>query len=319
MPLLTLAAARQTLWQYGPDKVPYPGTAAQQARFDAALNQVIQKFQNSGKPRHTMRKVVIPIFDGNITLPRELQSCVGVKLIPYGTNPRWYRPLAIYNNFHEFHHGPVPNFTCDQAAFPSSQLAQTFRDPAAGFTLRCKSTETRGSITLIGGTDSADAQWFDQTTLSITNGTSDSARVYNTLPRIQKSVTNVGVSLYSVISGVETLLAIYAPGETVPAYTRYSVTNPTDNAPSCLALCKLAFVPVVVDTDIVYPGVVTALISGLLAVERQAARERDAARELWAEAIEELDNDRQQLDGDAEVSEILVQAGQGFANVPWTL
>ena len=70
MPLLTLAAARQKLWPYGPDKVPYPGSAVQQANFDSALNQVVEEFLIRGKWRNTMRKVLIPIYDGNITLPR---------------------------------------------------------------------------------------------------------------------------------------------------------------------------------------------------------------------------------------------------------
>lgn len=317
--LLTLAAARQALWDYGPAKVSYPGTQGQRDDFDKWLNQVIQKFQNSGKPRSTMRKVLIPIYDGNITLPRELQSCSGVKLIPYGTNPRWYRPLAIYSQFHEFHHGPTPDWCCEGGAFPDSELCQTFRVPATGFTLRVKSTETRGSLTLLGGTDATGAEYFDSTTLAITNGTSNNARAYNSLPRIIKSLTNVSVSLYSVISGTETLIAIYAPSETVPAYTRYQVTFATDNSPSCLALCKLAFVKVVLDTDIVYPGVETALITGLLAVERQVAREADAANKLWAQAIDELDKDRQQLDGDAEQTEFHAAAGSGFGNVPLTL
>ncbi len=311
--LLTLAAARQRLWAYGPDKVPYPGTSAQQGNFDAALNDVIEEFLINGKWRNTMRKVRIPIYDGMITLPRELQSCSGVKLIPFSDNERCQFPLLIYDQFHEFHHGATPACDCTGAVYPESQLAQTFIIPDEGFTLRAVSTETRGTLTFIGGTDAADAEYFDQVTLSITNGTLDTTRVWNALPRIQKSTTNVSVSLYAVNSGTATLIAIYAPGETVPAYMRYTVASPPTDAPACFALCKLAFVPVVADTDIVYPGVVRALKSGLLAVERETARERDAARELWAEAIMALDNDRKQLDGET-YTEFHVRDGASFAD-----
>ena len=83
-------------------------------------------------------------------------------------------------------------------------------------------------------------------------------------------------------------------------------------------MSKLAYVPLVADTDIVYPSVRRALVSGLLAVEREAAREPAAADALWAKAFAALDRDRQQLDGDAEVTEIQTYPGSGFANVPWT-
>lgn len=319
MALLTLATARQKLWKYGPNKVPYPGTSAQQGDFDDALNQVIEEFLIRGKWRNTMRKVQIPIYNGNITLPRELQSCSGVKLIPFGVTPvNWQLPLVVYDQFHEFHHGPTPAVDCSGAVFPDTQMAQTFIVPTPGFTLRCVSTETRGVMTFIGGTDAADAEYFDQITLTIINGTTDTTRVFNTLPRIQKPLTNVKVSLYAVNAGVATLIAIYAPGETIPAYTRYAVANPPSNAPACYALCKLAFVEVAADNDIVYPGVIRALKNGLLAIEREDARERDAANELWALAVQALDNDRRELDGET-LTEFNVQHGAGFADVPYTL
>jgi len=318
MPLLTLAAARKVLWSYGPDRVPYPGTAAQQANFDAALNEVIEEFLINGKWRNTMRKVVIPIYDNKITLPRELQSCSGIKLIPAGDNVRWQMPLLIYGQFHEFHHGPTARWDCTGAVYPDSNQAQTFIVPSAGFTLRAVSTETRGSLTFIGGTDAANAEYFDSVSLAITNGTVTTSRIWNTLPRIQKSVTNVGVQLYAVNGSTATLIAVYAPGETVPSYTRYTVANPPTDAPGCFALCKLAFNPVVADNDIVYPGLIRALKNGLLAIEREKARERDAALELWATAVHALDNDRKELDGEA-LTEFNVVRGTSFADMPWTL
>lgn len=318
MPLLTLAAARQALWSVGPAKTPYPGTQGQRDEFDAALNEVIEEFLINGKWRNTMRKVRIPIYSGKITLPRELQSCSGVKLIPFGTDIHWQQPLLVYGQFHEFHHGPTPDWDCTGAIYPDSQLAQTFIMPAAGFTLRAVSTETRGTITLLGGTDASGNEYFDSTTMAITNGTVNNARVYTDLPRIQKTPTNVSVSLYSVSSGVATLIAIYAPGETVPAYTRYTVSSPPSTAPACWALCKLAFNPVTVDTDIVYPGVVRALKSGFLAIERETARETQEADRLWAKAVMALDNDRKQLDGET-FTEFHVMDGTSFCDMPWTL
>lgn len=315
MALLTLAAARLALWRYGSDQ-PYPGTATQLAEFDAKLNQVIEELLLRCKPRHTMRRVRIPIYDGHITLPRHLLSCSGVKLLANDEDECCGSPLLIYSAFHEFFHGPCPACACESAAHPVSQLAQTFRDPEPGFTLRTKGTETGGNIQLVGGTDASDLEYFDTVQLAITNGTSNQARVFNTLPQIQKPETENKVELYSVISGAETLIAIYGPGETVPAYTRYTVTTEDSTAPACLAQCKLAFVPVSADTDIVYPGVIRALKSGLKAVAREDKEEPEQAAKWWAQAQEALDLDRQQLDGDAAVTEFRVLDNVSFGQMP---
>lgn len=315
MSLVTLADARLKLWKYGSDQ-PYTGrTQAQEDEFDAKLNQVIEELLLRGKWRNTMRRVRIPIFDGNITLPRYLQSCSGVKLLAVDEDECCGSPLLIYSSFHEFFHGPCPACDCDGAAHPSSQLAQTFRDPEPGFTLRSKSTVADDAIKLIGGTDADDNEYFDSVDLAIINGTSNQARVYNTLPMIQKPVTTAKVELYSVIAGTETLIAVYAPGETVPAYTRYTVTTEDSDAPACIAQCKLAFVPVVEDSDIIYPGVIHALKAGLKAVQREDKEEPEQAAKWWAQAQDALDNDRQQLDGDT-FTEFHVRRGVNFGDMP---
>lgn len=318
MALLTLAAAREALWKYGSEQ-PYPGTATQRDEFDAKLNQVIEELLLRCKPRHTMRRVRIPIYDGNITLPRHLLSCSGVKLLANDEDECCGSPLLIYSAFHEFFHGACPACDCDGAAYPVNQLAQTFRDPEAGFTLRTKGTEAGGNILLIGGTDAADLEYFDTVNLPITNGTSNHARVFNSLPQIQKPETVSKVELYSVIAGVETLIAIYAPGDEVPAYHRYTVTSTDSDAPACFALCKLAFVPVSADTDIVYPGVIRALKNGLKAVAREDKEEPEAAEKWWTKAANAVDLDRQQLDGDANFTEFHVLPGVGFGDIPATL
>lgn len=313
MGLVTLAEAREKLWRYGSDQT-YPGTSTQRDEFDAKLNQVIEELLLRGKWRNTMRRVRIPIYDGNITLPRYLQSCSGVKLLAVDEDESCGSPLLIYSSFHEFFHGPCPACDCDGAAHPLGHLAQTFRDPEEGFTLRTKGTEAGGNIQLVGGTDTTDGEYFDTVQLAIANGTSNHARVFNSLPQIQKPETEAKVELYSVIAGVETLIAVYAPGETVPAYTRYTVTTEDSDAPACIAQCKLAFVPVVADTDIIYPGVIRALKAGLKAVAREDKEEPEQAGKWWAQAQAALDNDRQQLDGDT-FTEFHVRRGVNFGDI----
>lgn len=320
MALLTLDAAREALWKYGSEQ-PYPGTATQRDEFDAKLNQVIEELLLRCKPRHTMRRVRIPIYDGNITLPRHMLSCSGVKLLANDEDECCGSPLLIYSAFHEFFHGACPACDCDGAAYPVNQLAQTFRDPDGTFKLRVKATEAGGNLLLIGGVDGSSNELFATVNLAITNGTTTTTQTYTALPQIQKPETDAKVELYSVdnTTAVETLIAIYAPGEEVPAYHRYTVTSTDSDAPACFALCKLAFVPVSADTDIVYPGVIRALKAGLKAVAREDKEEPEAAAKWWKQAQEALDLDRQQLDGDANFTEFHVLPGVGFGDIPATL
>lgn len=319
MNLLTLLTVRTDLWTYG-STVPFStATTQQKADFDAKLNLVLEKLLLEMEPRHTIRRVVVPIYDSTITLPRTLLSCSGVKLIPNGTNVVWQQPLRIYGNNHEFHNGPIPADDCTGAVYPTNQLAQTFRTPSAAFKLRVKATEAGGNMSLIGGTDSSSTELFAIVTLAITNGTTTTTQVYNTLPQIQKPVTTNKVELYSVdnVTAAETLIAVYAPGETVPAYMQYTVSNPSDS-PSCLAKCKLAFVKVVADTDIVYPGLYSALRLGLKALNREENEQPEAADQWWKRAVDAMDKDRIQIDGEA-FPEFAVEPNIAFGDMPYTI
>jgi len=132
-------------------------------------------------------------------------------------------------------------------------------------------------MTFIGGLDENEAIIEGNVKLEVVNGTSTTTQKYTEMPFIEKAVTPAYVEIYSVdtTTAVETLLCVYAPSETVPAYKRYSIPAACDgNTFACL--CKLAYVPAIQDTDLIVPSIIDALAKGLQSI--QFADRNDAER-----------------------------------------
>ena len=103
--------------------------------------------------------------------------------------------------------------------------------------------------------------------------------------------------------------------ETVPAYTSYRVPEYATEVTMVRALCKLAFVPVVADTDIVYPSSIRALKMGLKAVAREDAEDTAEADGWWARGIQLLDSERAEQD-DGAIPSFRVGAGYALGHIP---
>lgn len=323
MNLLTLGTVREALWGSGPGLNPYATrTADDIAAFDEAINQVIEVYMRRVKPAMLYRRFQLPIYDDMITLPRGLQSLLGIKLV--NENNCACGSLALYTRFHEFAQmgagcGLLGSGCGNGPVSPISETAQTFRDPQSTFTLRVKSTVTAGTIEFIGGYDTDWNEYFDSVSLSITNGEATTTREWpaGSFPRIHKDETTVGVELYSVDSdGEETLLAVYAPSETDPAYQRFSVPC---QRPSTFQyariLSRLTYERVSADTDIVFPNQKKALKMGLLALNYEDKNDKARADEYWSDGLAAIDYDKDEFEGDAAIPLIDAVPGFGASNV----
>lgn len=360
MELITLADAREMLWEYapaGPDGLKVllsSATTDEKAYWRGKLNQVIERLLLMTKPRGSWVKVPsIPIYDGLLTLPRMFNSCSGVN-VSCGPRP-------IYSRFWEFT-AAGPAFCCSNAVIPVNDSAQTFIIPTGTYQLRARTTTTADqgkAITFFGGLDESGDEIFTSTILTLSNDLgggvySGSENVYagsilifagmessvpttsehyTSLPRISKVVTEGPVFLYSVvnvdtvISGeilagnelilggdetllagaesgaftqtteVETLIAIYAPGEKTPAYKQYRIANLGTEETSAECLCKLGYVAAVADTDLIIPGVYGALKHGLKALTYEDTSD-DRQDAEWQRALNILNDDRHELDGE---------------------
>lgn len=299
MALLTLSDVRPLLWEYaasGADGLKVPladATADQLAYWLGKLNQVQERLMNKGVwSKCWVRVPNIPIYDGCFTLPRRFKTCEGVNLC--------CGPRPIYSRFWQFSEA-APFSECSNGVTPISDTAQTFRDPSDAFKLRVKSStvgDNSKAVTLIGGLDADGNELFSTATLTLTSGSpATTSQVYTALPRISKALTTGQVDLYSVdnTTGDETLIATYAPYETLPAYKRYEISS-YGEATSVSALCTLAYVPAVNDSDLITPGVLGGLKHGLKAITYEDTSDQQQDVE-WARAEKALDEARSAEDG----------------------
>src|SRR6266446_6773958 len=271
---LTLGQARPLFWKYD-SNVPYENAGdADISNFDLTLNRLCERFLVVGKWRGCFKRVNLITHNNSLTLPRNLSTCLGCDPISSEGSGCGF-PLHIYSRWFEFA-ASGPGLTSDSARacairglIPVSDSAQTFADPTGTFFLRAKSTKASGrGITLVGGLDENGAIIEDDVKLEIANGTTTTTQKYTEMPFIDKAITGASVQFYSVdtTSAVETLLCVYAPSETVPAYKRYVIPSAADgNTFACL--CKLAFVPAINDSDLIIPSVTDALILGLMSFQ----------------------------------------------------
>lgn len=331
--MLTLATARPVLWPYV-SPVPFStATDDQIAAFDATLNRLCERLILEGKWRGTFKRVRLQTHGSFLTLPRNLSTCLGCDPVSSTSNPCGF-PLNVYSRWFEFAaSGPglssVSANSCKiRGLIPVSDDAQTFADPEGIFFLRAKSTHPSGSgLTFIGGADENGAALTGHIRLAVANGTTTTTQQFTEMPFIEKAVTTASVSLYSVdvITTEETLLCVYAPSETIPAYKRYSIPNASDGD-TFECLCKLAFVPAIVDTDVIIPSVTDALILGLMSF--QFRDKNDAERSAlymgpnypektgkMSGAIDVLDTDREELDS-AELPSFSVSLNYGAGSIP---
>lgn len=215
------------------------------------------------------KKLTLAVYDNTLTIPRGFDTCHKVESCG-GSFP-------LYSQFHRFAgyglscDSVYPIHYCAGGLKLIDENAQTFRIPTGTFTLRAVATEISAEgLTFIGGFDQNSAELFGDITLALVNGTANGSQQYTQLPQIQKAVTTNAVSLYAVdtTTAVATLIAVFAPGETIPVYRKYAIAgacSSTTDTPLVSAICKLSFVPAISANDIVVPSHIGALRLGLMA------------------------------------------------------
>ncbi len=352
---LTLAQSRPLLWKYVSNVAYTSASDTDIAQFDSTLNRLCERFFVEGRWRTCFRRVTLRTYGNKLTLPRNLATCIGVD--PICSDSVWGvgYALYLYSRIAEFAtQGPglTSNSACAcsiRGLIPVSDTAQTFTDPPTALTpvgpgidapppvgdafyLRAKSTVASGrGITLVGGLDENGDIIEGNVKLLIANGTTTTTQQYTQMPFIEKAVTGAHVEFYSVdTTNGETLLAVYAPSETVPAYKRYVIPSAEDGD-TFACLCKLAFVPAIQDSDLIIPSVVDALILGLMSfqfrdkndAERSAlymgpnypGRGDSTAKPVMAGAVDVLDSDLAE-DEASEIPPFQFSRSYGCSEIP---
>lgn len=268
------------------------------ALFDSKVAQVCERFFTIGTFKSMWNRINLAVYDSRLTIPRGFETCRYIDSFCGG-------PVPIYSQFHRFAGWGVavdPLFSQPTGLRLIDENAQTFRIPTGTYTLRAVATESADpGLTLLGGFDENETEIFNSVNLALTNGANNATQQYTALPYIQKVATTNPVLLYSVDTTTleATLIASYAPGETIPEYRQYAigcVASDTDDPPIVTAICKLAFVPAITANDLVIPGNMGALKLGLMSIQFEDKVDATNADTYMNRAIELLDSELKELD-----------------------
>lgn len=255
---LTVADCRNALY------TEVDATDINSSLFLPALNEVVERFTNSGNWKGSTPKVTIPATDGYFTLPRWYQSVLSMR---YKRVPR-----PIFTQFYEFSEsGPGELRDTEQFYGVMMDLGDGFvtqSDITTAGTLRVTvggAADASKTIRLYGEDasgnviyDSSGNQGINITTV---NPSADTTQVFSTVTGIQAASTMTLPWTLSVVnSGTPTQIGAYYPGETRPIYKRYKVGQ-TDEA--IHTICRRRFIQLVAETDWVIPGNLSALRYGL--------------------------------------------------------
>jgi hypothetical protein len=280
----------------------YPGNPNSEL-FLPTLNQVVERIINSGQWKNMYEAVHYDSTSGYITLPRRLESIVGV------TRVNW--PTAPYSRMNEYMTSG-PGFEDDttrdlRTIIDQGDVCTQEVQTEIGYPrLTIANAADDGQIVRVYGNDADGNPVFDTDgiegiALTLANPTV-TASVEMFVTQIVKPITIGNVTISVVVSGTPTVLSIYEPSETNPIYRRYktgTIVPRDDNKPVLRCLCKRRFVRLVQETDLVWPDNIGALKFGMKAVQLEdaGAAELQQSQLFWQKTYEVLNQGLKQNRG----------------------
>lgn len=255
---LTVADCRTALY------TEVDATDINSSLFLPALNEVVERFTNSGNWKGSTPKVTIPASSGFFTLPRWYQSVLALR---YKRVPRPF--FSIFYEFSES--GPGELLDTDQFYGVMADMGDgypTQSDISTAGTLRVTigGVGDTAKVIRLFGEDASGNVIYDTSgnqgvSLTTANPSADTTKVFSVVTGIQApSNMTLPWTLSVVNSGTPTQIGAYYPGENRPMYKRYRVGE-TDEA--IQTICRRRFIPLVAETDWVIPGNLSALRYGL--------------------------------------------------------
>lgn len=330
MALLTLESARAALFKYASNVAYVDATASDKALFDAAINQVCERFIGNAKWRGTIVRGRFTVYDKQITLPRSIETIlVGERVITATTdeeNCGCGYGLSIFNGWYSISTDAVgnPSECCIPGLVDLGENWPGFRNPSGTFFIKATSELSEaGKTILLRGLDANGEAVYSGTNvegvnLNIVSATpATTAQSFTKLDYWAKSaVTNGVVRLYFVdtTTAVATLFAVIAPGELTSSYRRYAVDAEDGDVVS--ALCKRAFFPAVSDNDPIVPSNMGALKLGLMALQYEDKNDFERSEDFWNRGFQILDADRAEFDGDSAIPIMRFIGDYGAGGIP---
>lgn len=290
---LTVAKARDLLYEHVDASNPMD------EKFLRCLNQVVQRFIDSGLWAKAEFEVELGAPNGYITLPRRASALLGMRV----SNQT---PRRIYALAHEFNEVGPGSHEFDRAMTAAVEMADScvHTDLTEASTVYLRVAEGDSGIggeAVLRGYDADGARLFSP------DG-SDGIRVTlaegdNNFPQqvaVIESLTLPEMTKHSSLRVGTTELGSYEPGESDPSYRRYKVGSVPAGC-TVHALCSRRHVDLVNEGDLVIPSNVGALKHGIIALRLEDQSDLDTSVAHFDQAYALLNSELRRLRGKARV------------------
>lgn len=285
---------RRTLADLKASRIPAAlGMCADDTRLLGIVNEAQERLLASGAWYGTYARYRVEATEGRLVWPKEIASILSVAVCKY--------PIKSRNSFFEFVEFGTgvlddQNTTLQLVPRNNSPLNKAeIVGTDSNVIVYCDLLEDEGATVLLLGYDEngnwirtlQGATYADGEIVAATQAGASSTKFFSSITGVQKPATNGSVRLYGhdTVLLVDTALAVYAHDETNPDY-RVSYISELDlvasstNTYTVDVLAKMAFAPVVNDTDYLVIQCIPALKDMCVAVwlaENEATFERKAA------------------------------------------
>jgi hypothetical protein len=288
------------------------GVCASSAQFAARVNEVTRKLMRRGDWVGTIVPIHVCVKAGCVVWPRYVGQVRKINVCnhPVQIKNVWYDFLEYRDRGWRSWCGCEAHMVQQSEAAAFSDIFGDGRFVRAYCTARADVGKT---IQLFGEdnngqplrTQNSDGTYTDGITIVFAAPFASTSIYVRRIDRVIKDVTTGDVRLYAYNPVTDILedLALYSPTETVPSYEKYRLHAqvwPTTTSPpttnccptlSVVALVKLKFIKVVVDSDLVLIDNIDALKLLIQSTRYSEQGDRATAQGFEADAIRELNLD----------------------------
>jgi hypothetical protein len=290
---LTVAKARDLLYEHVGVGNPMD------EKFLRTLNQLLQRFIDSGLWTKSEFQCELSAPSGYVTLPRRASALLGFRVSNQA-------PRRIYALAHEFNEVGPGSHDFDRTMVSvvemSDACVHTDLTEESEVFLRVQADDVGiGGEAILRGYDVDGNRLYSpdgEDGLRVTLVSGD-ANVFGDVAKID-SLTLPLMSKYCTLLTGTTELGIYEPGESDPSYRRYKI-GAIPASCTVTALCSRRHVDLVNEEDLVFPDNVGALKHGLIALRLEDTSDLDTSIAHFDQAYALLNAELRRLRGKARV------------------
>jgi hypothetical protein len=318
---ITLGEARSQLYTA---IVPSLDTQANIERFNSYLNLAQERLINSGKWNGSILPARFTSPDGTITLPRKFLSALAAKWVkgeasgPIKIRNGWFTYLTPINDLWTASYWPRYGFN-DTFISDLGDGFVTFKEsPYEEYKLKIviENPADAGNAIVIKGKDQNE-NLVTMKSVFVNPDITPNQTFKGQLEMVSKSLTNGPVSLFAVNAAnpaEEELIAEYEPTETNISYHRYAVPN-EPSIDYLDVVCKLRYIPCVLDTDEVVVSNLGALKNMLTSLRFEDENDMERSEMFFMKALQLLNGESKETRGGSRWTLNIEPASFQFGNL----